>query len=69
MSNGLSHTKTLHLKEVKKLTSSENILSLLAMTPHYWRCTQEKKQLLETLSELSLTIDIQFDMFIKNDSL
>lgn len=69
MRHGLSHTKTLHLKEVKKLTSSKHILSLFAMTPHYWRCTLEKKQRLETLSELSLTIDIQFDMFIKNDSL
>mgnify|MGYP003675128348 CR=1 FL=1 len=69
LKGSLSHSKTLNVKEMKKITSSENILSLLAMTPHYWRCTQDKKQHLETISELSITIDIQFDMFIKNDSL
>lgn len=65
----LSHVKTLNLKENKQVNSTNSILSLLAMTPHYWRSTQEKKQYLETLSELNVSIDIQFDIFIKRDSL
>tara|TARA_R110001592_G_scaffold52649_5_gene161248 strand:- start:4444 stop:5352 length:909 start_codon:yes stop_codon:yes gene_type:complete len=67
INNGLSHSKTLSLKTSQSLDSSEDILSLLAMTPHYWRCTQEKKQGLEALPKLELTLDIQFDIFIKNN--
>jgi 23S rRNA (guanine745-N1)-methyltransferase len=67
LGGGLNHFKCLKLKEKTTLTSSQSILTLLAMTPHYWRCTQEKKQGLESLSELSLTLDIQFDIFIKSN--
>jgi 23S rRNA (guanine745-N1)-methyltransferase len=61
----LPHIKTLYFKETKTLSTKEDILSLLAMTPHYWRCTLEKKQYLESLSELRITVDIQFDIFSK----
>tara|TARA_R110001592_G_scaffold168705_1_gene404977 strand:+ start:8104 stop:8994 length:891 start_codon:yes stop_codon:yes gene_type:complete len=67
--NGIQHIKTLELKTSQKLTCREDILSLLAMTPHYWRCTQDKKHSLAALSELYVSIDIQFDIFIKNNSL
>ncbi len=61
----LSHIKTRYFKETKTLGSKEDILSLLAMTPHYWRCTLNKKQHLESLNKLSVTLDIQFDIFSK----
>ena len=37
INNGLHYSKTLKLKTSQRLNSSEDILSLLAMTPHYWR--------------------------------
>ncbi len=69
MSKGLQHTKTLTLKTQKNLSSSTDILSLLTMTPHYWRCTQEKKHKLELLTELNVTLDIQFDIFTNSYTL
>ena len=59
----LEHLKTLHYTEQKHLTGKDRILDLLTMTPHYWRCKPEKKQSLETLQELNLTLDIQIDLF------
>lgn len=61
----LTHFKMLPFHDSKTLTSAEDILTLLKMTPHYWRCTQEKKQHLEHLAQLSITIDIQFDIFMR----
>jgi len=69
VNNDIKHIKTLSFKTSQRLASSEDILSLLAMTPHYWRCTQDKKLTLAALSELSVTLDIQFDIFIKNKPL
>lgn len=59
----LEHQQTLHYTEQKHLTGSNRILDLLSMTPHYWRCKPEKRQSLEALQELTLTLDIQIDIF------
>ena len=61
----LAHINKLSYSDKKTLTSPEDILCLLKMTPHYWRCTVDKKQQLESLSKLTITIDIQFDIFTK----
>jgi 23S rRNA (guanine745-N1)-methyltransferase len=63
VNNDLQHLKTLVLKTSQRLNSSEDILSLLAMTPHYWRCTKDKKHALAALPELCVTLDVQFDIF------
>ena len=63
--NELSHIKKRSFQEKKILNSASEIESLLKMTPHYWRCTKEKKQHLESLNTLAITIDIQFDIFIR----
>jgi 23S rRNA (guanine745-N1)-methyltransferase len=61
--NFLEHRKTLYYTEKKVLTGAESILELLAMTPHFWRCKPEKKQVLRDLPQLELTLDIQVDIF------
>lgn len=61
----LSYIKTITWQESKHLSSPADIQSLLAMTPHYWRCTQDKKQQIALLNELEVTLDIQFDIFSK----
>ncbi|MRI32750.1 hypothetical protein EOPP23_07085 [Endozoicomonas sp. OPT23] len=42
-----------------KLTSSEQILDLLAMTPHYWHVKPEQKQALEKLDNLECSFDMK----------
>ena len=59
----LEHLKTVAIKYPIKLNSQIEIEQLLAMTPHYWRVTQEKKQALNTLDHLVVSLDIQFNIY------
>ena len=45
------------------LADSETIKSLFAMTPHYWRVSPKRKEVLDTINELTLTVDIQVHLF------
>lgn len=63
--NALKYVETLKMRDTQLLTNNKDIMSLFSMTPHYWRSTQEKKNNLEALSSLSVTLDIQFDIFRK----
>ncbi len=47
-----------------ELADNKTIQDLLAMTPHYWRASPERKQLLAEIEQLSVTIDIQLHCFI-----
>ncbi|MGK0442029.1 MAG: 23S rRNA (guanine745-N1)-methyltransferase [Pseudohongiellaceae bacterium] len=40
------------------LNRQQDIQDLLAMTPHYWRASPDKKQQLQNINELSLTVDV-----------
>ncbi len=62
---GLEHLKTEYYEQNIKLMSKQDILNLFSMTPHYWRCKADKKVLLASLDSLDLQIDIQFDIFRK----
>jgi len=59
----LEHIKTVNMKQQITLNSHIEIEQLLAMTPHYWRVTQEKKQALSALEHLEVSLDIQFDIY------
>jgi len=61
----LRHHKTECFQQKISLNNTKEILQLLAMTPHYWRAKPEKKNALSTLTKLDLTLDVQFDLFIK----
>lgn len=43
--------------------NKEEILSLLKMTPHYWKSTQENKEKLEVYDSLVITIDMRIGVF------
>jgi Methylase involved in ubiquinone/menaquinone biosynthesis len=45
--------------------NKEEILSLLKMTPHYWKSTPENKEKLENYESLSITIDMRIGIFQK----
>ncbi|MCP3909035.1 MAG: methyltransferase domain-containing protein [Oceanicoccus sp.] len=47
-----------------ELGDNSTIQDLLAMTPHFWRASPERKQLLADIDHLSVTIDIQLHCFI-----
>ncbi|KZY83506.1 hypothetical protein A3740_23400, partial [Oleiphilus sp. HI0068] len=56
----LQHVKTDYFEQTIQLPSSQDIINLFSMTPHYWRCKPEKRALLESLDTLDLQLDIQF---------
>ncbi|AWK49583.1 rRNA (guanine-N1)-methyltransferase [Clostridium beijerinckii] len=45
--------------------NKEEILSLLKMTPHYWKSTAENKEKLESYESLVITIDMRIGVFQK----
>lgn len=46
-----------------ELVDSKTIKSLFAMTPHYWRVSPKRKEILDTINELAITVDIQLHLF------
>lgn len=46
-----------------QLHNNLSIQNLLAMTPHYWRASPERKSALEKISQLSISVDIQLHRF------
>ena len=48
--------------------NKEEILSLLKMTPHYWKSTAENKEKLELYESLVITIDMRIGVFQKKIS-
>ncbi|MFT5691640.1 MAG: 23S rRNA (guanine745-N1)-methyltransferase [Oceanicoccus sp.] len=46
-----------------ELVDSDTIKSLFAMTPHYWRVSPQRKEILDTINELAITVDIQLHLF------
>jgi 23S rRNA (guanine745-N1)-methyltransferase len=45
------------------LQTNQAIKNLLAMTPHYWRATPERKATLDELTALSVTVNIQLHRY------
>ncbi|BCZ45647.1 23S rRNA (guanine(745)-N(1))-methyltransferase [Clostridium gelidum] len=45
--------------------NKEEILSLLKMTPHYWKSTAENKEKLDSYESLVITIDMRIGVFQK----
>jgi 23S rRNA (guanine745-N1)-methyltransferase len=45
--------------------NKEEILSLLKMTPHYWKSTPENKEKLESYDDLTITVDMRIGIFKK----
>ena len=61
----IQHVETRTFEDLIHLSEAKDILNLFSMTPHYWRCKPEKRLQLESLTQLSLQLDIQFDVFRK----
>ncbi len=47
--------------------NKEEIESLLKMTPHYWKSTEENKNLLKEYNKLSITVDMRIGVFQKTN--
>ena len=57
------------LKYKTKLNSSEQIIDLLQMTPHWWRIQPSALAKIKALNELEITVDINLHQFTLGESL
>lgn len=46
--------------------NNEELISLLKMTPHYWKSTPENKEKLESYETFTVTVDMRIGVFKKN---
>ena len=46
--------------------NNEELISLLKMTPHYWKSTPENKEKLESYESMTITVDMRIGVFKKN---
>jgi len=46
--------------------NNEELISLLKMTPHYWKSTPENKEKLELYESMTITVDMRIGVFKKN---
>lgn len=58
-----THNSQQQLTFPLRLKDNTQILDLLAMTPHFWRATPERKQVLTQLSTLKVTVDVHLHCF------
>lgn len=47
--------------------NNEELISLLKMTPHYWKSTPENKEKLKTIENLTVTVDMRIGVFRKKN--
>ena len=66
---GLTKVKEVRITAPATIEDQSMISNLLLMTPHYWRCSPSAQKQLSQQNQLSVTIDINFTVFKKNESL
>ena len=57
--DGNEYTTTINID------NNEDIINLFKMTPHYYRCSKEKKNIINNLDKIELTIDIIINVYKK----
>ncbi|NQW02668.1 MAG: methyltransferase domain-containing protein [Acidobacteria bacterium] len=57
------HTASTRVCYPIHIDSPVQIMNLLAMTPYYWHISRATKKAIEELSTLSLTVDVQINVF------
>lgn len=63
---GLSLISTQSLRFAFDVSSNQELMNLLAMTPHMHKAPYEGRKAAEALSNLSLTADVTFSILLKN---
>lgn len=57
------------IKETIHIQTAEDCLNLLKMTPHFYHIKKEKRDVLTTLQEMDITIDVKFTIYEVNHAL
>ena len=66
--NGFNLADTKRLTYKIRLTSNQQIMNLLSMTPHLFRATAEGKKAVRQLPEIEITIDVAFRIVLPSSS-
>ena len=63
MDSHFTLSKRIPIQQAMEMKSNHDILSLLAMTPHFWRTSPEAKKQLDCIQQLAVDIDVQLLQF------
>ncbi|OUR87261.1 hypothetical protein A9Q81_26545 [Gammaproteobacteria bacterium 42_54_T18] len=63
MDSHFTLSKRIAIQQTMAMNSNHDILSLLAMTPHFWRTSPEAKKQLDRIQQLAVDIDVQLLQF------
>ena len=63
MDSHFTLSKRITIQQTMAMHSNHDILSLLAMTPHFWRTSPEAKKQLDSIQQLAVDIDVQLLQF------
>ena len=63
MDSHFTLSKRIAIQQTMEMRSNHDILSLLAMTPHFWRTSPEAKKQLDSIQQLAVDIDVQLLQF------
>ncbi len=63
MDSHFTLSKRIAIQQTMAMNSNHDILSLLAMTPHFWRTSPEAKKQLDSIQQLAVDIDVQLLQF------
>jgi len=66
--HALTLLETITYSQRTIVNSPDMLFKLLQMTPHYWRVTEEAKLALKNLSRLALTLQVEFDIYQKQEN-
>ena len=61
----MTHINTVSCKYEAKIEGNDNILALFSMTPYYWRTSEDDKNKLIGLNELTTTVDFEINIYRK----
>ena len=61
----MEHIKTVNCTYKQKIEGNDNIMALFSMTPYYWRTSENDKNKLLGLSELTTTVDFEINIYKK----
>ncbi|WP_312645118.1 putative RNA methyltransferase [Hydrogenoanaerobacterium sp.] len=63
---GFAYKEKLHFEDKIHISCNEDIMNLFAMTPYYWKTSQQATQRLQQLEQLDVQISFEAHVFCKN---
>ncbi len=62
---GFNVVESFDITQRVSINTSEDVINLLKMTPHYYHIKKEKRDIIDTLTSMTITIDVKLTIYKK----